>query len=110
MCIRDSSYAYLQEQDIGAQITFYRAELGLMRIARQDAGSYYFLPVWHLYSEVTHSDAYCAQYGKPEDAKRVLVGEDGSYLGGMYDGYIHNYGSITLNVLDGSIIDKHLGY
>lgn len=104
-------YAYLQEQDvIGAQVTFYRAELGLMRVARQDAESYYFLPVWHLYSEVTYSDAYYAQYGKPEDAKRVLVGEDGSYLGGMYDGYIQNYGSITLNALDGSVIDKHLGY
>ena len=42
--------------------------------------------------------------------KTRFGGEDGSYLGGMYDGYIQNYGSITLNALDGSVIDKHLGY
>ncbi len=101
---------YEIQNDPDVSITITRAELGLMRVAKQNGG-YYYLPVWNFYSDLEHSAAYIAKYYKGEDGGAIdEVDENGNYLGGKTAGFPQNYGSVTINAIDGSVINKDLGY
>jgi hypothetical protein len=104
---------YTAQNDPGATITITRAELGLMRVAKRNSDGYYYLPVWNFYSEVTHTEAYDAMYGQGKDGTDVPSPEDVDADGNpacLTSGFPQNYGSVTINAIDGSVIDKDLGY
>ncbi|MDO4564077.1 MAG: DUF6034 family protein [Clostridia bacterium] len=108
-------WKYNADTDKDIRIMITRVELGLWRIANRNGG-YYFVPVWHFFSDAEHSKEYYeSNYGegKWEDRKTVIMREvedsDGDISGGM-TGDPYAWGSITVNAIDGSIIDKDKGY
>ncbi|MDO4544210.1 MAG: DUF6034 family protein [Clostridia bacterium] len=108
-------WKYNAETDEDIRITITRVELGLWRIANRNGG-YYFVPVWHFFSDAEHSEEYLERNygdGNREDRKTAILREveasDGDISGGM-TGDPLTWGSITVNAIDGSIIDKDKGY
>lgn len=83
-------------------IVIEKAKLGLMRVLRQGSeNEYLMIPVWDFYGYevITFED--------PETAREMQfdVNENGEYmLKNMYQSYL------TINAIDGSIIDRQQGY
>ncbi|HPK14524.1 MAG: Regulatory protein BlaR1 [Firmicutes bacterium ADurb.Bin248] len=101
---------YTAEYDPGATVTVTRAELGLMRVAKRNGDGYYYLPVWNFYSEVAHTEAYYTKYGKGGNGSSPGDVDANGNPACLVSGFPQNYGSITINAIDGSVIDKDLGY
>jgi hypothetical protein len=83
------TYGYLDEEDYSLQVNITEVRLGLMRISEQnnrDTGL--LVPVWDFYGEVTT----VPDEGEPNN----MSGGPGSLL--------------TINAIDGAIIDRNLGY
>lgn len=79
------------------------AQLGLMRVDKQDSDEYYYLPVWDIYSELTHP-------GNEPLQESDIVDDQGNLLGGMTSGYApETWNSVTINAIDGSIINRYTG-
>jgi hypothetical protein len=93
----------------GGTVNVSRVELGLMRVAKQDSADYYYLPVWNFFN--TFEGNYKEKPGKNPDAEESYspVDEDGNPTS-LSDGYPQAWGAVTINALDGSVIDRNLGY
>lgn len=101
-------YKYDVENDPGATASVTRVELGIMRVGKPN--EYTYLPVWHFFSNIEHTEAYKQKYYKDDDeSPRDWVDKDGNPYT-LVTGYPDAWGSVTINAIDGSIIDKDLGY
>ena len=90
--------------DPGCTVKIYNVELGLMRIAKANSDDYYYIPVWNFFSDLEHTEDYYERTGIKQFADENSDSEN------YYDRYQYRWGAITVNALDGSIIDRNLGY
>ncbi len=97
-------YGVVAEGD-GGTVNVSRVELGLMRVAKQGSPDYYYLPVWNFFN------TFDGNYKEKPGAGEALppVDENGNPTS-RYDGYPQALGAVTINALDGSVIDRNLGY
>jgi|AGTN01.3.fsa_nt_gi Antirepressor regulating drug resistance, predicted signal transduction N-terminal membrane component len=106
---------YVDERDgsdPGCTAVVTKVELGLMRVMKANSGEYYYIPVWNFFSNIAHTEAYIEKWG----AKAVTtftvencVDKDGNPYS-FVTGYPWAWGAITLSAIDGSLIDRNLGY
>ncbi len=102
-----SKYGFVTK-GTGGTITITRVELGLMRVAKKNSPEYYFIPVWNFFNQ--EKDAgYLKKPGAAEPTPPPEVDEQGD-PSSFVDGYPDAWGSVTINALDGSVIDKDVGY
>jgi beta-lactamase regulating signal transducer with metallopeptidase domain len=103
-----------EEVDPGCTVNVTRVELGLMRVMKADSAEYYYIPVWNFYSDVEHTQSYQDKWNKGEDYEEVMaelkgVDERGNPNFRLSD-YPQAWGSVTINALNGSVIDRDKGY
>ena len=77
-----------------------RITLGMMRIREKDTGDYLYIPVWDFFGSYT--DKYPDDY---EDTMGLGLDESNEIT---LDGFAHSF--LTINAMDGSLIDRGLGY
>ena len=99
-----SEYGVVVNGD-GATVNVSRIELGLMRVAKPDSPDYYYLPVWNFFN--TFDGNYKEKPGAGEALPPV---DDNGNPSSRCDGYPQALGAVTINALDGSVIDRNLGY
>lgn len=104
-----SKYAAITEGEEASTLNVARVELGLMRVAKQNGDDYYYLPVWNFFNELGYVP-YKPKPGFEEATPPPPVDENGEPTGGISVGYPQAWGSVTINALDGSVINKDLGY
>lgn len=92
--------AFMQNENIiETKIEIERIVLGGMKIINKDsAGEYLFVPVWDFFGRVT------SKY-KPGTGDQGQLGDDNEWVD---DGY--GYSIMTINAVDGSIINRSIGY
>ena len=97
--------------DPGCTAIITKAELGLMRVAKADSADYYYIPVWNFYTDLEHTDDYWERTGTEPYSwdDHDYVDKDGNPET-LYSGYGYEGGSVTINALDGSVIDRDKGY
>lgn len=103
-----------EDVDPGCTVRVTKVELGLMRVMKADSNEYYYIPVWNFFSEVEHTGAYYDKYGKGKSEEEVTrerqsVDEKGNPYA-KAAGYPQAWGAVTLSALDGSVINRDLGY
>ena len=96
--------------DPGCTVKITKVNLGLMRVAKANSDDYYYIPVWNFFSDMEHTPGYYERMGFQPLTKDMMMDENGNYNGGITDGDPIASGAITVNALDGSIIDRNLGY
>ncbi len=96
--------------DPGCTAKITKVELGLMRVAKANSDDYYYIPVWNFFSDLEHTPGYYERMGFEPASKYETVDENGNINSGVADGDPFAWGAITVNALDGSIIDRNLGY
>ena len=96
--------------DPGSTAIITKVNLGLMRVQKKDSDDYYYIPVWNFFSDFEHTPVYYERTGTQPFTKDMAMDENGNYNGGVTDGDPTAWGAITVNALDGSIIDRNLGY
>ncbi len=96
--------------DPGCTLKITKVALGLMRVAKANSSDYYYIPVWNFFSDMKHSPEYYERMGFEPSNMDDLVDENGNINGGVTDGDPFAWGAVTVNALDGSIIDRDLGY
>ena len=90
---------WLEDEDIiNRTIVIDNVELGLMRIIQSNSSEYLLVPVWNFFGYIVY------EYKENSDSSYVLDDENKV----MFDGYRHSY--LTINAIDGSIIDRSIGY
>ena len=97
--------------DPGCTAIITKVELGLMRVAKADSDDYYYIPVWNFFTDFEHTDDYWERIGEEpfswED--HDYVDEQGNSTS-MVSSYPQAWGAVTINALDGSVINRDLGY
>ena len=101
--------------DPGATVYVTKVELGLMRVMKANSNEYYYIPVWNFFSDFEHTDAYIEEvytskgytYGPPTLSDCVDENGNPNILTSSYP---QAWGAVTINAIDGSIIDRDLGY
>lgn len=97
--------------DPGCTAKITKVELGLMRVAKADSDEFYYIPVWNFFTDLEHTDDYWERTGKElfswED--HDFVDENGNSTDKICS-YPQAWGAVTINALDGSVIDRDLGY
>lgn len=98
--------------DPGCTAIITKVELGLMRVAKADSDDYYYIPVWNFFTDLEHTDDYWERTGKEPYSQDEddVVDEDGNPRCPLFDGYGSDGAPVTINALDGSVIDRDLGY
>ncbi len=96
--------------DPGCTLKITKVALGLMRVAKANSSDYYYIPVWNFFSDMEHTPEYYERTGFEPFNMDNIVDENGNINGGTTDGDPFAGGAITVNALDGSIIDRDLGY
>lgn len=101
--------------DPGCTANITNVELGLMRIAKPGGDDYYYIPVWNFFSALEHTPEYEKRFldafGDEALSQDDYVDKDGNPNSGMTDGFLQWGGpAVTINALDGSVIDRNLGY
>ncbi len=102
-----------EDVDPGCTVKVTKAELGLMRVMKANSSEYYYIPVWNFYSDVEHTDAFKNKYTKGGDGGGFDVASEVDKNGSPYSlvsGYPQAWGAVTINALDGSVIDRDKGY
>ena len=97
--------------DPGCTAIITKVELGLMRVAKADSDDYYYIPVWNFFTDFEHTDDYWERTGTEPyswDDQDYVDEEGNSTI--MYDSYPQAWGAVTINALDGSVIDRDKGY
>lgn len=97
--------------DPGCIVKITKVELGLTRIALADRDSFYYIPVWNFFTTFEHTDGYYEKHGIVPFSWDGYVGadEEGNPES-IVTGYPQAWGAITINAIDGSVIDRDLGY
>ncbi len=97
--------------DPGSTAVITNVELGLMRVAKADSDNYYYIPVWNFFTEFEHTDGYWERMGTEPFSwdEHEFVDEEGNSTT-MVSSYPQAWGAVTINALDGSVIDRNLGY
>lgn len=98
--------------DPGCTAIITKVELGLMRVAKADSEDYYYIPVWNFFTDLEHTDDYWERTGREpySSDEHDDVDEDGNLNCGLLDGFPQDGTAVTINALDGSVIDRNLGY
>ncbi len=87
---------------LGVNVTGIR--FGMARVDRPDSGDYYYLPVWDFYNEGAFPE-------NPDNEPIETIDEQGDVIGGVYSGYaLETYNAVTINAIDGSVIDRLIGH
>ena len=84
-------------------------ELGLSRISKENSSDYYYLPVWKFFIELEHTDGYYERTGVEPPGNDDYIDENG-YPSNINFEYSRGLDVITLNALDGTVMDNSLGY
>lgn len=95
--------------DPGCTANIISVKLGLMRIAKAGSDDYYYIPVWKFFVKTEHTDEYYERTGMEPLDSDDFVDEDGNAMDINYE-YSIRSNVITINALDGSVIDSDLGY
>ena len=97
--------------DPGCTAKITKVELGLMRVAKADSDDYYYIPVWNFFTDLEHTDDYGERIGEEPYAweDHDYVDEEGNSTC-MVSSYPQASGAVTINAIDGSVIDRDLGY
>lgn len=105
-------YAYNIDRDNGCTVKVNRVELGLMRVDVRNGNDYYYLPVWSVFSDVEATEAYHETQKQFEDiGDRYALDENGDPIhAGFSSSDNQATASVTINAIDGSVIDRNLGY
>lgn len=105
-------YAYNIDRDNGCTVKVNRVELGIMRVDVRNGNDYYYLPVWSVFSDIEATEAYRATQKQFEDiGDRYALDENGDPIhAGFSSGDNQASASVTINAIDGSVIDRDLGY
>lgn len=97
--------------DPGCTANIEAVKLGLMRVPKMNSTEYYYLPVWKFFIGIEHTEEYYTKTGMQPPSDEDAIGPDGypsqlnfEYLTGL------DLEVVTLNALDGSVIDSNLGY
>lgn len=81
--------------ELSAKVT--GVQLGLMRVDIKDSKEYYYLPIWDIYSEMVYPGV-----------SRDYVDEHSNFS--VSEGYApETFNSITINAIDGSILNRYTG-
>ena len=96
--------------DPGCTLKITKVALGLMRVAKANSSDYYYIPVWNFFSEIENTPGYYERMGFEPFNMDNIVDENGNINCGVTDGDPFAWGAVTVNALDGSIIDRDLGY
>ncbi|BDF59146.1 hypothetical protein CE91St36_19630 [Christensenellaceae bacterium] len=84
-----------------------RIELGLMRIKQPNSGAYYYSPVWNIFSKITA--AALPGEGVETFGEQKAYDDDGTPIR-LDSGFTEVWGPVTLNAINGSRIDRNVGY
>ena len=84
-----------------------RVELGLMRIKQPNSGAYYYSPVWNIFSKIT-SATLPGEASETFDEPQAY--DDAGNPIRLDSGFTEVWGPVTLNAIDGSRIDRNVGY
>ena len=105
-------YSYDIDRDNGCTIKVDRLELGLMRVDVRNGNDYYYLPVWSVYSDIEATEAYRKMQKQFKDiGDRYALDENGDPIhAGFSSSDNQATASVTINAIDGSVIDRDLGY
>lgn len=105
-------YAYDIDRDNGCTVKVNRVELGLMRVDVRNGNDYYYLPVWSVFSDIEATEAYRGTQKQFEDiGDRYALDENGDPIHAGLSSYDNQTtASVTINAIDGSVIDRDLGY
>ena len=95
--------------DPGCTANIVDVELGLSRISKENSSDYYYLPVWKFFIELEHTDGYYERTGVEPPGNDDYIDENG-YPSNINFEYSRGLDVITLNALDGTVIDNSLGY
>ena len=102
--------------DPGCTANIIKVELGLTRVAKANSEDYYYIPVWNFFVDIEHTDEYYERTGtepqKPVSVEDIEFRIENGYSINTCLEYKYAEGCnvITINALDGSIIDGDLGY
>ena len=88
-------YIILTCNNYDTYINIYEIKLGLMRIAKPDSEEFLMIPVWDF-------------YGYSIGATGIEKYSDEEYWDMIYRNPNHSF--LTINAIDGSVIDRELGY
>lgn len=106
-------WIYQADADPGCTAKITKVELGLMRIAKVDSNDYYYIPVWNFFAEFNNTDDFLRkmeELGKiPSNKSEDAVDAYGNPTKTSAS-FPQAWGAVTVNALDGSIIDRNLGY
>ena len=92
-----NKFAYIDDSTIvNIEINIDEIKLGMMKIKEQSTGRYIYVPVWDFYGYSNNTYDSSSQYILDEESKYEIDEFGYSYL--------------TINAIDGSIIDRSLGY
>lgn len=111
---------YADWGDPGCTANIVKVELGLMRVDKANSTDYYYIPVWKFFVDTIHTDEYNESRsmsmgeiemppGFTKLAEDVYIDENGVPNNINYE-YSLRYNVITINAIDGSVIDSGLGY
>ena len=90
--------------DPDGTVVITKVELGLMRVMKKNSKDYYYIPVWNFFTSFEHSDAFIARTGYSPLPPEEYINAYG------WDAPPRAWGAVTINALDGSIIDRDKGY
>jgi hypothetical protein len=99
--------------DPGCTASIQKVKLGLMRVAKANSNDFYYIPVWKFFIDLEHTDEFYKRTGK-EPLGDNYLDKDGkptiALYGNLNNTYSLGLSVITINALDGSIIDSGLGH
>lgn len=90
-----NEHIVLSKEDYDTYIKIYKIQLGMMRIAKPNSDEYLVIPVWDFYG-VAIGATGMIRYTDDEYWEKIHPNPERSFL--------------TINAIDGSIIDRALGY
>lgn len=93
--------------DPGCTANIVKVKLGLMRVDKANSTDYYYIPVWKFFVDTIHTDEYYERTGT--EPLSLGIDANGNPMEINCE-YSFRLNVVTINALDGSIIDSALGY
>lgn len=95
--------------DPGCTAKIAKAELGLMRVGKANGPDYYYIPVWKFFVDLEHTDEYYERTGIENSMDDDYDVDEKNPSNINYE-YSLGYDVVTINAIDGSVVDSDLGY
>jgi len=106
-------WIYQADADPGCTVKINKVELGLMRVSITNSNEFYYIPVWNFFAELNNTDDFLKrmeELGKSVSNKSEDAVDAYGNPAKTTALFPQAWGAVTVNALDGSIIDRNLGY